>query len=82
MMMTDQPARVSPDDISTLLTQLAALSPDATLRERLDFHEHKAQLLTRIAAMAGTTDAHDVAAEAWFQCQQLARRIAAEGEPS
>ena len=81
-MMTDQPARVSPDDISTLLARLAALRPDATLAERLAYHERKAELLSRIAAVLGTTDAYDVAAEAWFQCQQLARRIAAEGELS
>ena len=81
-MMTDQPARVSPDDISNLLTQLAALSPDATLRERLAYHERKAELLSRIAAVLGTTESHDAAAEAWAQCQRLARQInGREGQP-
>ena len=80
-MMTDQPARVSPDDISTLLASLAALSPDATPAERLAYHERKAELLSRIAAVLGTTDAYDVAADAWLQCQRLARQInAAEGD--
>jgi len=81
-MMTDQPARVSPDDISTLLAQLVPLAPDATPAERLESCERKAQLLTRIAEVLGTTEAHDVAADAWLECQRLARQIAAEGDVS
>ena len=75
-MMTDQPARVSPDDISTLLAQPRRTQPATpTPAERLAYHERKAELLSRIAAVLGTTDAYDVAADAWLQCQRLARQI-------
>jgi hypothetical protein len=81
-MMTDNPARVSPDDISTLLAELTELAPDASPAERLTHHERNAKLLSRIAAVLGTTDASDVAADAWLECQRLVRQIASEGDQS
>ena len=81
-MMTDQPVPVTAADICALLARLEALPRFAPLADRLAFHEHKAELLTRIAAMAGTAEAHDAAAEAWEHCQQLARQLAAEGGAS
>ena len=63
----------------TLLASLADLGPDATPAERLAYHERKAELLSRIAAVLGTTDAYDVAADAWLQCQRLARQISRTG---
>jgi len=80
--MTDQPAPVTAADICALLARLEALPRFAPLADRLAFCEHKAELLSRIAAMAGTPEAHDVAADAWLECRQLARRIAAEGGAS
>jgi hypothetical protein len=81
-MMTDQPAPVTAADICALLAGLEALPRFAPLADRLAFHEHKAELLTRIAAMAGTPDAHAAAAEARAYCQQLARQHNAEAEKS
>jgi hypothetical protein len=74
-MMTDQPRRVTPAEISELLLEGRLLRPDAPLIDRITYQEHKAQLLSRIAAETGTTEAHDVAAQAWEQLAALARRL-------
>jgi len=81
-MMTDQPAPVTAADICALLARLVALPRFAPLADRLAFHEHKAELLTRIAAVADTPEAHAAAADAWEHCQQLARQHNAEGDES
>ena len=62
-MMTDQPARVTPAEISELLRSLDLLRRDSPLAERIVWHERKAALLSRIAADMDTTAAHAVAAE-------------------
>ena len=74
-MMTDQPRRVTPAEISELLQAGRLLRPDAPLIDRITYHERKAQLLSRIATDLGTTEAHEVAAEAWEELAALARRL-------
>ena len=76
--MTDQPARVSPGEISGLLDQLRRLPPDAPLADRLAWHQRKAGLLTRIADHSGDPAAYEVAADAWGQVARLARQAGAE----
>jgi hypothetical protein len=81
-MMTDEPSRVTPADISTLLTAVRALTPDAPLGEQIAYFERKARLLSEIAADLDTPDAYAVAADAWDQVAALAsqrRRPAGEG---
>ena len=72
--MTDQPARVSPGEISAFLDQLRAITPDAPLEERIRFFERKADLLSRVAADLDTAEAHQVAADAWHYAAMLARQ--------
>ena len=72
--MTDQPSRVTPAEISALLDQARELSPDSPLDEQISYHEHKAYLLSRIAASLDTAEAHAVAADAWHYVGDLARR--------
>ena len=72
--MTDQPSRVTPAEISDLLDQARQLTPGADLTDLIAYHEHKAQLLYRIAADLGTTEAHEVAADAWHYLSGLCRR--------
>jgi hypothetical protein len=72
--MTDQPARVSPAEISALLDQLRAITPDTPLAERIRFFERKAHLLSRVAATLDTAEAHRVAADAWHYVGTLARQ--------
>jgi hypothetical protein len=73
-MMTDQPARVSPREISAFLDQLHAISPDTPLAERVRFFERKADLLSRVAADLDTAEAHQVAADARDYAARLARQ--------
>jgi hypothetical protein len=77
--MTDQPSRVTPAEISDLLDQARQLTPGADLTDLIAYHEHKAQLLSRIAADLGTTEAHEVAADAWHHLGGLCRRADAAG---
>ena len=72
--MTDQPARISPGEISALLDQARSLTPDTPLEERISYHERKAHLLSRIAASLDTAEAHAVAADAWHYVGDLARQ--------
>ena len=73
--MTDQPARVTPAEISELLDQATRLTRDgATLADQIAYHERKASLLTVIAAELDTAEAHEVAAQAWHYVGTLARR--------
>jgi hypothetical protein len=72
--MTDQPARVSPGEISAFLDHLRAISPDTPLAERIRFFERKADLLSRVAADLDTAEAHQVAADAWAYVGCLARQ--------
>jgi hypothetical protein len=74
-MMTDQPSRVTPAEISEFLGKALALPRFASLADRIALHECKAQLLTRIAADLGTPEAHEVAAEAWEQLASLAAEL-------
>ena len=48
--MTDQPARVTPAEISALLDQARGLTPQSPLADQIAFHERKALLLSRLAA--------------------------------
>lgn len=70
-MITSQPARITPADVSDLIGQALALPPGASLADRIAYQERKAQLLTRMAADLDP-DAHKVAAEAWDQLAGLA----------
>lgn len=73
--MTDQPARVTPAEISHLLDQATRLMREGgSLDEQITYHERKAHLLSRIAADLDTVEAHEVAAQAWHYVGQLARR--------
>jgi hypothetical protein len=72
--MTDQPARVTPAEISALLDQARALTRDAALADQIAYHERKALLLSRIAASLDTPEAHQVAADAWHYVGTLARQ--------
>ena len=72
--MTDQPARVTPAEISDLLDQARQLIPGADLTDLIAYHEQKARLLSRIAADLDTTEAHEVAADAWHHVRTLAAR--------
>ena len=71
--MTDQPARVTPAEISTLLDHARGLTRDSPLADQIAYHERKASLLSRIAATLDTPEAHQVAADAWHYAGQLAR---------
>lgn len=73
--MTDQPARVTPGEISALLDHARQLTAsDASLDEQIAYHEHKASLLSRCAADLYTPEAHQVAADAWHYVRTLAAR--------
>ena len=80
--MTDQPARVTPGEISALLDQARQMiSGVASLEEQIAYHQRKASLLSRVAADLDTAEAHQVAAEAWHYVRTLAaRRDAAVSE--
>jgi hypothetical protein len=71
--MTDQPARVTPGEISALLDRARGLTRESPLAEQIAYHERKALLLSRIAATLDTPEAHQVAADAWHYAGQLAR---------
>jgi hypothetical protein len=81
--MTDQPSRVTPGEISALLDQARRLiAEDASLADRIAYHERKARLLSRIAASLDTPEAHQVAADAWHYVRVLARqRDGSEARP-
>jgi hypothetical protein len=83
-MMTDQPSRVTPAEISDLLGQALALPRFASLADRIAYHERKAALLTGIAADLDTAEAHEVAAGAWDQLRVLAAELRdqVDGGPS
>ena len=73
--MTDQPARVTPAEISALLDQARRVNAEgASLADQIAYHERKASLLSRIAATLDTPEAHQVAADAWHQAAMLARQ--------
>jgi hypothetical protein len=71
--MTDQPARVTPGEISALLGHARQMiRGGASLDEQIAYHERKANLLSRVAADLDTAEAHLVAAEAWHYVRTLA----------
>jgi exonuclease VII small subunit len=73
--MTDQPARVTPGEISALLDHTRQMiSGGASLDEQIAYHQHKANLLSRCAADLDTAEAHLVAADAWHYVRTLAAR--------
>jgi hypothetical protein len=72
--MTDQPSRVTPGEISALLDHARQLTPNTPLDEQIAYHQHKASLLSRVAADLNTAEAHLVAAEAWHHVRTLAAR--------
>ncbi len=74
-MMTDQPSRVTPAEISDLLRHAIALPLEATLAERIAYYERLAQVLTRIAADIDTPQVQQLAAEAWDQLAVLAAAL-------
>jgi hypothetical protein len=78
--MTDQPARVTPGEISALLDHARQLTGSASLDEQIAYHERKASLLTRCAADLDTAEAHEVAADAWHYARTLAARRDAQAE--
>ena len=72
--MTAQPARVTPGEISALLSHARQLAPGAPLDEQIAYHARKASLLSRCAADLDTAEAHLVAADAWHYVAGLCRR--------
>jgi hypothetical protein len=73
--MTDQPARITPGEISALLDHARQMmNGGASLDEQIAYHEHKASLLSRCAADLDTAEAHLVAADAWNYVRTLAAR--------
>jgi hypothetical protein len=78
--MTDQPRRVTPAEISELLTAARLLPLDAPLDDQIAFHERKARLMSRIARDLDTADAYGTAADAWHQAGVLARQRNRETE--
>jgi hypothetical protein len=72
--MTEQPARVTPGEVSELLDQARQLGAGASLDEQIAYHVHKASLLSRCAVDLGTVEAHEVAADAWHYLSGLCRR--------
>ncbi len=73
--MTDQPSRVTPAEISALLDQARRIvGRGASLDEQISYHQRKACLLSRIAATLDTSEAHQVAADAWHHVGDLARQ--------
>jgi hypothetical protein len=74
-MNTDQPSRVTPAEISELLSAARKLPLNAPLGEQIAYFERKADLLTRIAAADDTADARAAAAEAWDQVAALAAQL-------
>jgi hypothetical protein len=72
--MTDQPARVTPAEISALLDQARGLTRESPLADQIAYHERKASLLSRIAAHLDTAEAHQAAAAAWHHVGLLARQ--------
>ncbi len=73
--MAEQPASVTPADITALLRDMAAITPDTPLADQLAWHERKARLLNQLAASLDSPAAYQVAAEAWHQCGQLAQAL-------
>ena len=72
--MTDQPARVTPGEISALLDHACQLiGGGASLDEQIAYHQRKASLLSRVAADLDTPEAHQVAADAWRYLGSLCR---------
>ena len=73
--MTDQPARVTPGEISDLLDQATRLIRDGgSLADQIAYQERKAALLSRVADDLDTAEAHQVAAHAWHYAATLARQ--------
>jgi hypothetical protein len=72
--------RVTPGEISELLTAALTLPLDAPLDEQIAFHERKARLMSRIARDLDTSEASGVAADAWHEAGALARRRYREAE--
>ena len=73
-MMTDQPARITPGEISAFLDHLRAITSDTPLAERIRFFERKADLLAQVADRLDTAEAHQVAAEARDYAASMARQ--------
>jgi len=79
--MTDQPARVTPGEISALLDHARQMiGGGASLDEQIAYHQRKASLLSRVAADLDTAEAHLVAADAWHYLGGLCRRADALAE--
>ncbi len=72
--MTSQPSRVTPGEIGDLLDQVRHLDPGASLGVQIDYHRAKARLLSRVATDLRTTEAHEVAADAWRHVASLCHR--------
>src|SRR5260370_695731 len=79
--MTDQPAGVTPGEISALLSHARQLGPGTSLDEQIAYHERKASLLSRCAADLGSVEAHEVAADAWHYVAGPRRRPRAPADP-
>jgi hypothetical protein len=80
--MTDQPARITPGEISELLDQATCLIRDGgSLADQIAYQAKKASLLSRVAADLDTAEAHEVAAQAWHYAATLARHRDAAPPP-
>jgi hypothetical protein len=77
--MTDQPSRVTPAEISALLDQARRIITDgASLDEQTSYHQRKAELLQRLADELHTSDAYLAAADAWGHVWTLCVRRSVE----
>ena len=71
-MMADQPARITPGEVSALLDQASGLTSQSPLPDQITFHERKALLLSQLAERLNSPEAHRAAADAWHLVRSLA----------
>jgi hypothetical protein len=75
VVMTEQPSPVTSADMATaLLDQVPARPPDASAAELTMWHEVRARLMTDIAGVVDTPEAHAAAADARRACLRLVRQ--------
>jgi hypothetical protein len=72
--MTEQPSPVpAADMVAALLRNLPEPPSNGSAAELIMWHEYRARLLTDVAAVVGTAEAHALAADAWRGSRQVLR---------
>jgi hypothetical protein len=74
-MMADQPARITPGEISALLDRASGLTSQSPLADQIAFGERKALLLSLLADRLNTPEAHRAAADAWHLVRSLVTQL-------